>query len=147
MSVLTSGNKWINPNTKELYNPNFVSTDSLIPRSHSYKTNFNEDLVFQENFYNEYDDVKLTEEDKAYKIHFKDDSIHKKEMKLDFNKDENEIRILIIENSEPTIDEYGNDVNHTNNFESVIKFDKPIDIDRLTYEPNDGDVEILIPKK
>lgn len=133
---------WENPQIRNSGNPNNFSSESLLPKAHLYKELLNEDMVFKENLYNELDDVNLKEEADKYVIHFKDDNINKKELKLDVNKEDNELKLEIYEKSNNEVgEEY-----YVSHFESTIKFDKSVKFDEIVPDIENGNVSICIPK-
>lgn len=133
---------WENPQIRKAGNPNNISSESLLPRAKLYDEVRNEQMVFKENIYNELDDVKIKEEVDKYIIHFKDDDINKKELKVNFNKEENELKLEIFEKHyNETGEEY-----FVCNFESSVKFDKAVKFDEMIPDTNNGNVSICIPK-
>ncbi|EGV66150.1 hypothetical protein PSN45_003492 [Yamadazyma tenuis] len=133
---------WENPQIRNSGNPNNFSSESLLPKAHLYKELLNEDMVFKENLYNEFDDVNLSEEPGQYVIHFKDDKINQKELRLDFNKEDNELKIEIFQKSSNEQDEEY----YVSHFESNVKFDKSVKFDEILPSTEDGVVTICIPK-
>lgn len=133
---------WENPQIRKSGNPNNVSSDSLLPRTRIYDEVRNEQMVFKENLYNELDDVKLNEEVDKYVIRFKDDNINNKELRVDFNKEENELKLEIFQKHyNETGEEY-----FVCNFESSVKFDKPVKFEEMIPDTNNGNVSITVPK-
>ncbi|CAH6718264.1 small heat shock protein 21 [[Candida] jaroonii] len=134
--------EWAKPNARSTLAPNNFSSDDLLPKAQAYKDINDKTLVFKDNLYNEFDDVKLKEETDKYIIHFKDNEISKKELKVDFNKEQNELSLKI---TEKKINEVGEDV-YICNYESNIKFDKAVKFDEIVPDIQNGKVEICIPK-
>lgn len=133
---------WENPKIRLSGNPNNVSSESLLSKAHLYKEMINEDMIFKDNLYNELDDVKLNEENDKYIIHFKDDNINNKELRLDTNTPENELKLEIYQKSNNEVgEEY-----YVSHFESTVRFDKPVKLDEIIPDTQNGNVTIIIPK-
>lgn len=118
---------------------------SLIPNNFFSDSFFNEPMVFKENFYNVENDVKLNEEPDKYVVSFKDNEINKKELKVDFLKKENELRIQLGQRSDESSEE-GNETHYSSSYSSSIRFDKPVKFDEIIADVNGPDVSIVIPK-
>ncbi|EGV64037.1 hypothetical protein PSN45_003875 [Yamadazyma tenuis] len=122
-----------------------ISGSSLIPRR-EFDSFINEPLVFRENFFNVENDVKLKEEPDKYLIGFKDDKINEKELKVDFLKKENELKISISQKSESKEGEEGPQSYYSSSYQSSIRFDKPVKFEEIEADVKDGQVSIVIPK-
>lgn len=105
---------------------------------------FNEPMVFRENFYNVENDVKLNEEADKYIVSFNDEDIAKKELKVDFLKKENELRIQTAQKSDKSED--GKESHYSSSYQSSLRFDKPVKFDDITADVNGSAVSIVIPK-
>lgn len=122
--------------------PNNFSSDDLLPKVQAYGELNDKSMVFKENFFNEFDDVKLRELPDRYVVHFKDDNFKLKELKIDFNKELNELNVNI---SEKFINKNGEE-NYFCHYESNIKFDKAVLFDEIVPNVDKDDIEICIPK-
>lgn len=117
---------------------------TLIPNSFFSDSLFNEPMVFNENFYNVENDVKLNEEADKYIISFHDENINKKELKVDFLKKENELRIQVAQKADESGD--GNESHYSSSYQSSIRFDKAVKFEEIVADVNGADVSIVIPK-
>lgn len=114
--------------------------DSLIP-SNGFDDFFNEPMMFKENFYNPRDEVKLKEEDDKYIVYFDDERINQKELKVDYLKKQNQLRLSIFEKSGD-----GEESQITSSYQSSLGFDKPVKYDEIKADIGDSKVSITIPK-
>lgn len=105
---------------------------------------WNDSVVLKDNLYNIENDVKLQEEPDKYIISFKDEDIDTKEMKVDYSKELNELRLSISKNVKEEKDSSYKQYSST--YQSSIKFDKPVAGDELLADVNGGNVMITVPK-
>lgn len=83
------------------------------------------------------------EEPDKYIISFKDEDIDTKEMKVDYSKELNELRLSISKNVKEEKDSSYKQYSST--YQSSIKFDKPVAGDELLADVNGGNVMITVP--
>lgn len=117
--------------------PGGNSKDSLVP----FNDFFNEPMIFRENFYNPRENVKLKEDDDKYIVYFEDKRIKQKELKVDYLKKQNQLRLSIMEKSGDN-----EKFQYTSSYQSSLGFDKPVKYDEIKANVDDNKVEIVIPK-
>lgn len=120
------------------------SYGSLIPRDNFFG-DFFQPTVFRESFYyNPSNEVKLDEQDGQYVISFEDENINKKELKVDYLKRENQLRIQIAEKQDSKDDT--NETHYSSNYYNSISFDKKVNSDDIKASIDGNKISIVVPK-
>ncbi|KAK6201053.1 18 kDa heat shock protein [Scheffersomyces amazonensis] len=131
------------PDKRSLVPSTFYPTDAIgFPFDGDFFRHFNDGKIFV-GFDN---NVDLKEEKDKYIVTAQIEDLKNKDLKIDFLKRENELKISISDSEEKQDEKSGEKSSSSRSYQSSLKFDKAVNAADISAEPQENSIIITVPK-